>query len=148
MISREELVNRIWGENAQEVLDFLEKVAPEKKTFKNENSLLNHLGRWLVREIKKSPLINQPAPPYFWESRTQSIVNGWEWERPKNILYVIRLLTGKRQVPSAQESEKPESFLLDVDCFDEKYDDICEEFEEEKRWEDLEKKRERWAIKR
>ena len=102
IIKKETLVNNIWGENADEVLEFLDQVAPEKATFRDEKSLLNHLGRWLVREINRSSL-DEPWPG-FWDNRKQAVGNEWQHSnRPKNILYVIRLLNGKISLPVLKE---------------------------------------------
>lgn len=146
MQKREKLVNSIWGVTiGKEVLDFLDEVAPEKKTFRDEMSLLNHMGRWLVREINRSQLINQPAPPDFWDARKQAVMYGRTQERPRNMLYVIRLLNGKRPVPPAEPPfQLPDMFSWDEDD----WDLLEEEAEEESFWENLEKRRERWAIKR
>lgn len=53
LTNKEILANRIFGENANEVLVFLEFVAPDKKDFRSEESFLNFIAKKLEPKLKK-----------------------------------------------------------------------------------------------
>lgn len=99
MRPKEELCREIWKEDAEEVLEFLNTVTPEKETFRNEKSLLNHLGRCLERKINKAKATIKEPWPGYWDNRKIAVKYEWQHnKRPTNILNVIRLLNEK--VPS------------------------------------------------
>ena len=111
MFSKKELINRIYNqEDATEVLNFLNDVAPEKETFRNETTLVNFLARKLEPKLKVLAKSSKSEEEYlFWNSRIISMdtirnpIN-----KEKNVLWCIRLLSGKCKAPQFSEDQKSE----------------------------------------
>ena len=137
MKSRDELAKKIFGENSKEVLDFLEKKTPEKEEFMDEKSIINYTARLLVKEINKSSLKKIPTTFKFWENRKLALTSGRLADKPKNILYVIRLLNGTVKVPALEEPD-----------YDFKLDPEIPSDDEERFWQEQDEKRESWVIER
>ena len=98
MRDRNEMANTIWKENAQEVIEFLDK-REMKRNFQTEKSFLNAIGRLLIKEINHSPIAKDEPYEYFWLSRKKSVMSdALETAKPKSILFIIRLLNGKIKV--------------------------------------------------
>ena len=96
MRDRNEMANTIWKENAQEVIEFLDK-REMKRNFQTEKSFLNAIGRLLIKEINHSPIAKED--PDFWGCRKKSVMSdAFESAKPKNILFIIRLLNGKIKI--------------------------------------------------
>ena len=96
MRDRDEMTKKIWEENAQEVIEFLE-THEMKKRFQTERTFLNAIGRLLIKEINHSPIAKKD--PDFWGCRKKSVMSdAFESAKPKNILFIIRLLNGKIKV--------------------------------------------------
>ena len=96
MRDRNEMARQIWKEKAQEVIDFLDE-RKVKKTFQTERTFLNAIGRLLIKEINHSPIAKED--PDFWGCRKKSVeANAFESAKPKNILFIIRLLNGKIKI--------------------------------------------------
>ena len=129
------LATNIWGKDAPEVIDFLQEEDLSKKdSFRNEESLMNYIARILIRHCNKR--IDKSHSLDFWEVRKNSIQIDVEPEsKAKNILYVIRLLTGKLQpYPEFPEAE-----------YDFSQEDLSD-MAEESFWEDSEKRRASWIY--
>ena len=122
MRDRNKMARHIWKENAQEVIEFLDK-REMKKTFQTEKSFLNAIGRLLIKEINHSPIAKEEPYEYFWLCRKKSVEgNSIESAKPRNILYIIRLLNGKVSIPDAHDDAH------DDDPYDDPYADIYDEF--------------------
>ncbi len=67
LTEKEILANRIFGENADEVLKFLAKVAPNKAEFRNEHTFLNFVARKLEPMLKKKAL-NCEQKATYWKN--------------------------------------------------------------------------------
>ena len=137
MQNTNDLAKKIWGKDATEVMDFLHKENLSiKDSFRNEETMMNYIARILIRHCNKRIDKSYPRSTDFWEIRGMSIQIGVEPKsKAKNILYIIRLLTGKLPVPS--EYPEPE-YDFETECL--------EDMEEESFWEDAEKKREAWIF--
>ena len=130
-----DLAKKVWGNDATEVMDFLQEEDFSKKdSFRNEETMMNYIARILIRHCNKR--IDKSHSLDFWEVRKNSIQIDVEPEsKAKNILYVIRLLTGKLQpYPEFPEAE--------YDFSQEDLPDMAEE----SFWENAEKKRETWIF--
>ena len=130
-----DLAKKVWGNDATEVIDFLQEEDLSKKdSFRNEESLMNYIARILIRHCNKR--IDKSHSLDFWEVRKNSIQIDVEPEsKAKNILYVIRLLTGKLQpYPEFPEAE-----------YDFSQEDLSD-MAEESFWEDSEKRRASWIY--
>ena len=107
MFSRKEvLINRVYNkEEATEVLNFLNSVAPEKETFRDETTLINFLAKKLQPKLKVLDKNSKNSMEHlFWYNRIISmdtIRNPRNKDR--NVLWFIRLLSGKREVPQFVE---------------------------------------------
>ncbi len=131
-----DLAKKIWRKDAPEVMDFLHKEDLSKKdNFRNEESLMNYIARILTKHCNRR--INKSSPLDFWEVRKMSIQVDVEPEnKAKNILYVIRLLTGKLQpYPEFPEAE-----------YDFNRKEHLKDMAEESFWENSEKRRESWIY--
>ena len=133
MHERRELAKKIWGEKAEEVVDFLEKEAPKKKEFMNEKSIINYTSRALLKKLKVKSKDEECTD--FWSNRIMSLKTTEMSSKPKNIIYIIRLLNGKAKVPDQEEPE-----------YDFKLDTEIPEDDEERFWEAKEKEREGWIY--
>lgn len=131
------LSQKIWGENASEVMDFmLNDYSFERESFRNEETMMNYIARILTRHCNKM-IRKSAADSSFWEIRRMSIQIGVDPKRKaRNILYIIRLLTGKLQ--PYPESPEPEYNFYQSEHL--------KDMEEEKFWEDLENQRESWIY--
>lgn len=134
-----DLAKKVWGEDAKEVIDFLHKEdLYHKEKFLNENSMINYIARILIRHCNRRIDKSKHNDLDFWKVRGLSIQTNIEFKsRVKNILYVIRLLTGKLPIPSSESEEES------------KYDfkeEHLKDMEEESFWENAEKKRESWIF--
>lgn len=130
-----DLAKKVWGNDATEVMDFLQEEDFSKKdSFRNEETMMNYIARILIRHCNKR--IDKSHSLDFWEVRKNSIQIDVEPEsKAKNILYVIRLLTGKLQpYPEFPEAE-----------YDFSQEDLSD-MAEESFWENAEKKRETWIF--
>ncbi len=130
-----DLATIIWGKDAPEVIAFLhEEDLSKKVSFRNEESLMNYVARILTRHCNRR--IDKSNSLDFWEVRKKSIQIDVEPEyKSKNILYVIRLLTGKLQpYPEFPETE-----------YDFSQEDLSD-MAEESFWENSEKRRESWIY--
>ena len=130
-----DLASKIWGKNALEVIDFLQEENLSKKdSFRNEESMMNYISRILTRHCNRR--IDKSSPLDFWEVRKKSIqIDVEPKSKAKNILYVIRLLTGKLQpYPEFPETE-----------YDFSQEDLSD-MAEESFWENSEKTRESWIY--
>ena len=67
LTEKEILANRIFGENADEVLKFLAKVAPDKAEFRNEHTFLNFVARKLEPMLKKKAQ-NCEQKAIYWKN--------------------------------------------------------------------------------
>lgn len=130
-----DLAKKVWGNDATEVMDFLQEEDFSKKdSFRNEETMMNYIARILIRHCNKR--IDKSHSLDFWEVRKNSIQIDVEPEsKAKNILYVIRLLTGKLQpYPEFPEAE-----------YDFSQEDLSD-MAEESFWEDSEKRRASWIY--
>ena len=130
-----DLAKKVWGNDATEVMDFLQEEDFSKKdSFRNEETMMNYIARILIRHCNKR--MDKSHSLDFWEVRKNSIQIDVEPEsKAKNILYVIRLLTGKLQpYPEFPEAE-----------YDFSQEDLSD-MAEESFWENAEKKRETWIF--
>lgn len=98
MTKKEILANRIYEEDASEVLDFLSEVAPEKQSFRDESSFLNFTARELQPLLKKAARSDKQNSS-FWKNRAMSMDINHPINKKKNVLWCIRLLSGKCKVP-------------------------------------------------
>ena len=95
---KEILANRIYGEDAKEVLDFLAEVAPDKHVFRTEKTFLNFIARKLEPMLKKKAR-NSEQNAAFWNSRAMSMDIRNQVNKQKNVLWCIRLLDGRCGAP-------------------------------------------------
>ena len=103
---KEILANRIYNkEEATEVLDFLNEVSPEKAGFHDEKTFVNFVARKLRPRLKALAKDSKCSSEYsFWNNRAISmdtIRNPRNKE--KNVLWCIRLLSGKCKTPDFSE---------------------------------------------
>ena len=97
---KETLAKEIYGSDASEILDFLSEVAPDKEMFRNEETFLNFVAAKLM------PLLNKKARNgssevnvTFWKCRAQSMHISMPYNKKRNVLWAIRLLSGKCNAP-------------------------------------------------
>ena len=132
-----DLAKKVWGEDAKEVIDFLHKEDLYlKDSFLNEKTMMNYIARILIRHCNRRIDKSKHNDLDFWKVRGLSIQTNVEFKiRSKNILYIIRLLTGKLPIPS-NEVESEYDFEAEH----------LKDMEEESFWENAEKKRESWIF--
>lgn len=111
------MAENLWKENAKEVSDFLDNLGV-KETFQSETAFLSSAVAALRREFKSSSLYEDSESRgyvkyLFSEISTTSIVS--KNFKARNILYIIRLLTGKCSVPVSEEED------MDMDYLDDKF---------------------------
>ena len=114
---RRQMAENLWKENAKEVSDFLDNLGV-KETFQSETAFLSSAVAALRREFKSSSLYEDlESRGYvkylFSEISTTSIVS--KNFKARNILYIIRLLTGKCSIPVSEEED------VDMDYLDDKF---------------------------
>lgn len=114
---RSQMAEKLWKENAKEVSDFLDGLGV-KETFQSEASFLSSAVAAVRREFRSSSLYeDSESREYvkylFSEISTTSIVS--QNFKARNILYIIRLLTGKCSVPVSEEED------VDMDYLDDKF---------------------------
>ena len=114
---RSQMAEKLWKENAKEVSDFLDNLGV-KETFQSETAFLSSAVAALRREFKSSSLYEDSESRgyvkyLFSEISTTSIVS--KNFKARNILYIIRLLTGKCSVPVSEEED------VDMDYLDDKF---------------------------
>jgi len=112
---RRQMAEKLWKENANEVSDFLDGLGV-KETFQSEASFLSSAVAAVRREFRSSSLYEDSESRgyvkyLFSEISTTSIVSANF--KARNILYIIRLLTGKCSVPVQEEDEENMSYLDD-----------------------------------
>ena len=117
--------------------DFLHKEDLYRKdSFLNEKTMMNYIARILIRHCNRRIDKSKHNDLDFWKVRGLSIQTNVEFKiRSKNILYIIRLLTGKLPIPS-NEVESEYDFEAEH----------LKDMEEESFWENAEKKRESWIF--
>ena len=99
-MTKEILANRIYGEDAVAVLDFLETVAPDKHLFRTETTFLNFVAKKLYPLLRKEARKNKNTQNYeFWNNRAMSMDITRPINKKKNVLWCIRLLNGKCESP-------------------------------------------------
>jgi len=100
LIDKEILANQIYGEDASEILNFLEVVAPNKREFRTEETFLNFIARKLEPMLKnKARNSKQKQSAAFWNCRAMSMDIRNQINKAKNVLWCIRLLDGKCGAP-------------------------------------------------
>ena len=114
---RRQMAENLWKENANEVSDFLDNLGV-KETFQSETAFLSSAVAALRREFKSSSLYEDSESRgyvkyLFSEISTTSIVS--KNFKARNILYIIRLLTGKCSIPVSEEED------VDMDYLDDKF---------------------------
>ena len=92
------IANQIFGEDANEVLNFLEAVAPDKHEFRTEATFLNFIARKLEPMLKNKAR-NSKHNAAFWNCRAMSMDIRNQVNKAKNVLWCIRLLDGKCGAP-------------------------------------------------
>ena len=112
---RRQMAENLWKENAKEVSDFLDGLGV-KETFQSETAFLSSAVAAVRREFRSSSLYEDSESRgyvkyLFSEISTTSIVSANF--KARNILYIIRLLTGKCSVPVQEEDEENMSYLDD-----------------------------------
>ena len=86
MLSKEFLANQIYGKDAEEVLDFLAKFAPDKHEFRNEKTFLNFIARKLQPMLKKMAK-KDAQKQEFWTNRAISMDITCPINKKKNVLW-------------------------------------------------------------
>ena len=114
---RRQMAENLWKENANEVSDFLDNLGV-KETFQSETAFLSSAVAALRREFKSSSLYEDSESRgyvkyLFSEISTTSIVS--KNFKARNILYIIRLFTGKCSIPVSEEED------VDMDYLDDKF---------------------------
>ncbi len=92
MLDKKVLANQIYGNDAEEVLAFLAKVAPDKHEFRNEMTFLNFIARKLQPMLKKMAR-NDEEKQEFWTNRAISMDITNPINKKKNVLWCIRLIS-------------------------------------------------------
>lgn len=92
MLDKEFLANQIYGNDAEEVLNFLAKVAPDKHEFRNEKTFFNFIARELQPMLKKMARKDKEKQE-FWTNRAISMDITFPINKKKNVLWCIRLLS-------------------------------------------------------
>lgn len=112
MTTTEALANRIYGEDASEVLEFLKGVAPDKHEFRSETTFLNFVARKLEPQLKSKARQDQNNAD-FWENRAMSMDIGNQLNKAENVLWCIRLLNGKCRAPEDDSEDYLEDYPED-----------------------------------
>ena len=103
--TKETLAKNIYDDDdAKIVLSFLEKVASDKKEFRNETTFLNFVARkiqpFLKRKIRNSRnQINRE----FWNNRLISMDISCPINKDRNVLWCIKLIYGTCKAPNPEE---------------------------------------------
>ena len=92
MLDKKVLANQIYGNDAEEVLAFLAKGAPDKHEFRNEMTFLNFIARKLQPMLKKMAR-NDEEKQEFWTNRAISMDITNPINKKKNVLWCIRLIS-------------------------------------------------------
>lgn len=130
------LAEKVWGtDDAEYVMSYLKDKMNGKKTFRNENAMMNFISRILTSECKS--LIKRRSDEMdFWAIRVKSIAPYQRSKsKAKNILLVIKYLQG--DLTPYSEIPEPD--------YDFHRDENLQDMKEESFWEDLEMERNYWV---